>query len=86
MSGTNLSETDGNYSLSCASGSICNLDCVGDDGACTVTCSGTAKCLLDCRDKQAELSLCTITGCAGPVISCTGAYEGVKVCNRPCPT
>ncbi len=86
MSGTNLNETDGNYNMTCASGSICSLDCVGDDGACTVTCSGTAKCLLDCRNKMAELDMCNITGCTGTVTTCTGAYAGVKVCNRPCPT
>ena len=86
MSGTNLSETDGDYSMTCAPGSVCSLDCVGDDGACTVACSGTAKCLLDCRDKMAERDKCNITGCSGTVVSCTGAYTGVKVCNRPCPT
>ena len=86
LSGTNLDETDGDYTMTCAAGSVCSLDCVGDDGACTIACSGTAKCLLDCRDKVAELSKCNITGCSGPVISCTGAYAGVKVCNRPCPT
>lgn len=86
MTGTNQNETDGNYSLTCESGSSCSLDCVGDDGACSVTCRGTASCLLDCRDKQAELHLCQIVSCPVPVTTCMGAYAGVKVCGRPCPT
>jgi hypothetical protein len=86
MSGTSLDQTDGDYNLTCASGSICSLDCVGDDGACSVTCAGTAKCLLDCRNKIAELGMCNIISCPVPVTTCTGAYAGVKVCNRPCPT
>lgn len=82
VAGTN-GETDGAYNVTCGSGSICSVDCTGDEGACALTCSGTASCLLDCRNKRA--GSCEIQGCTGTVTNCTGAYAGVKVCNRPCP-
>jgi hypothetical protein len=85
--GTNINnDTDGNYNMTCATGSICSLDCVGDEGTCAVTCAAGASCLLDCRNKTDDGNQCNITGCPVAVTRCTGAYDGVQVCGRPCPT
>jgi hypothetical protein len=84
--GTNNGDVDGNYDMTCASGSICSLDCVGDEGSCSLACATGASCLLDCRNKTDDLSQCNITECPGQVMECTGMFEGVKVCGRPCPT
>lgn len=71
-------ETDGDYKITCQTGSSCAVNCVGDEGSCTVTCEGTAQCLVIDAMQAATSTL----ACASGVIACS---NNIKVCNRPCP-